>query len=114
LTPSSPKKSRAWATEVCAGSVKSAATRYAPWEKEYSPMPAPKKKLKDLVILVKGGGEMATGVAHRLARSGFRVCVTEIPEPLAVRRGGAFGEAVFEGQKEVEGLTAKRSAGGEE
>ncbi|HEX7372510.1 MAG TPA: selenium-dependent molybdenum cofactor biosynthesis protein YqeB [Thermodesulfobacteriota bacterium] len=77
-------------------------------------MPAPKKKLKDLVILAKGGGEMATGVAHRLARSGFRVCVTEIPEPLAVRREVAFGEAVFEGQKEVEGLTAKRSAGGEE
>lgn len=70
-------------------------------------MPAPKKKLKDLVILVKGGGEMATGVAHRLARSGFLVCVTEIPEPLAVRREVAFSEAIFEGQKEVEGLVAK-------
>lgn len=70
-------------------------------------MPAPKKKLKDLVILVKGGGEMATGVAHRLARSGFRVGVTEIPEPLAVRREVAFSEAIFEGQKEVEGLVAK-------
>lgn len=51
---------------------------------------------------------MATGVAHRLARSGFRVGVTEIPEPLAVRREVAFSEAIFEGQKEVEGLVAKR------
>ena len=67
--------------------------------------------LKDLVILVKGGGEMATGVAHRLARSCFRVCVTEIAEPLAVRREVAFCEAVFEGQKEVEGMVARHVAG---
>jgi len=77
-------------------------------------MPARIAKLKDLIILVKGGGEMATGVIHRLARSGFQVCVTEIPEPLAVRREVAFGEAVFEGQKEVEGLVAKRVAGRKE
>jgi len=54
---------------------------------------------------------MATGVAHRLARSGFRVCLTEIPEPQAVRREVAFCEAVFEGKKEVEGLVAKRVLG---
>ena len=77
-------------------------------------MPTRMVKLKDLVVLVKGGGEMATGVAHRLARCGFRVCLTEIPEPLAVRRGVAFCEAVFEGRKEVEGLLAKRVAGREE
>ena len=44
------------------------------------------RRLKDLIILVKGGGEMGTGVAHRLTRSGFRVCLTEISQPLAVRR----------------------------
>lgn len=77
-------------------------------------MPTRMVKLKDLVVLVKGGGEMATGVAHRLARCGFRVCLTEIPEPLAVRRGVAFCEAVFEGRKEVEGLLAKRVTGREE
>ncbi len=54
---------------------------------------------------------MATGVVHRLAYSGFRICVTEIPEPLAVRRAVAFCEAVFEGQKEVEGLKALRVNG---
>jgi len=60
------------------------------------------RRLKDLIILVKGGGEMATGVAHRLTRSGFRVCLTEIPQPLAVRRAVSFCEAVFEGQMGVE------------
>jgi len=54
---------------------------------------------------------MATGVVHRLARSGFRVCITEILEPLAVRREVAFCEAVFAGQKEVEGLRARRVVG---
>ncbi|MBM4330634.1 MAG: EF2563 family selenium-dependent molybdenum hydroxylase system protein [Deltaproteobacteria bacterium] len=67
-----------------------------------------------MIVLVRGGGEMATGVAHRLARSGFRVCLTEIPEPLAVRREVSFCEAVFEGQKEVEGLMAKKAADKEE
>lgn len=56
---------------------------------------------------------MASGVAQRLARSGFRVCITELPEPLAVRRGVSFCEAVFSGQTEVEGLVARRVAGDE-
>lgn len=67
--------------------------------------------LKDILILIKGGGEMGSGVAHRLVRSGFRVCITEIPEPLAVRREVSFCEAVFEGQKEVEGLLGRRVEG---
>jgi xanthine dehydrogenase accessory factor len=72
------------------------------------------KRLKDLIILIKGGGEMASGVAHRLVRSGFRVCITELPEPLAVRRGVSFCEAVFAGQTEVEGLVGRRVSGKEE
>ncbi len=66
---------------------------------------------KDLIILIKGGGEMASGIAQRLVRSGFRVCMTEIPEPLAVRRAVSFCEAVFAGQTEVEGLAARRVSG---
>ncbi len=62
----------------------------------------------EIKVVVKGGGEMATGVVHRLVRSGFLVCITEIAAPLAVRRGVAFCEAVFDGQKEVEGVTARR------
>ena len=72
------------------------------------------KRLKDLIILIKGGGEMASGIVLRLVRSGFRVCITEIPQPLAVRRGVSFCEAVFEGQKEIEGLVGKLVSGREE
>lgn len=71
------------------------------------------KPLKDLIILIKGGGEMASGVAQRLVRSGFRVCITEIPEPLAVRRRVSFCEAVFTGETAVEGLVARRVTGKE-
>ena len=63
--------------------------------------------MSDLIILIKGGGEQASGVAHRLVRSHFRVCLTEISHPQAVRRGVAFCEAVYEGEKEVEGVVAK-------
>ena len=66
--------------------------------------------LRELIILIKGGGEMATGVAHRLTRCGFRVVVTEIAAPKAVRRAVSFCEAVFEGHQEVEGIRARRVA----
>ena len=68
-------------------------------------------RLKELIILIRGGGEMASGVALRLVRSGFRVCITEIPEPLAVRRQVSFCEAVFTGECAVEGLVARRVEG---
>lgn len=63
-------------------------------------------ELSHLIILIRGGGEVASGVAHRLARAHFRVCLTEIPKPLAVSRGTAFSEAVFDGIKTIEGVTA--------
>lgn len=67
------------------------------------------RSLRELVILVRGGGEMATGVGHRLVQSGFRIFMTEIPEPVAVRREVAFCEAVYDGEKEVEGRIAQRA-----
>jgi xanthine dehydrogenase accessory factor len=66
------------------------------------------KRLNDLVILIRGAGEMATGVAHRLASCHFKVCMTETSNPHAVRREVAFSEAIFDLEKEVEGITAKR------
>jgi xanthine dehydrogenase accessory factor len=66
------------------------------------------KKLNEVVILIRGAGEMATGVAHRLASCHFKVCMTETSNPQAVRREVAFSEAIFDSEKEVEGKTAKR------
>ncbi|MEW5912217.1 MAG: selenium-dependent molybdenum cofactor biosynthesis protein YqeB [Thermodesulfobacteriota bacterium] len=58
-------------------------------------------------MLIRGAGEMATAVAHRLARAGFRVILTETQRPLAVRRAVSFCEAVYDGAKTVEGITAR-------
>jgi xanthine dehydrogenase accessory factor len=66
-----------------------------------------KMNIDQLVVLIRGAGDIASGVAHRLHRSHFRICMTEIPHPLAVRRGVAFSEAIYEGEKEVEGIRAK-------
>ncbi|MFA7190815.1 MAG: selenium-dependent molybdenum cofactor biosynthesis protein YqeB [Dehalococcoidales bacterium] len=63
--------------------------------------------LSDLVVLVKGGGEAASGVAHRLHRAGFKVCVTELANPLAVCRGSCFSEAIYEKTKTIEDVTAE-------
>jgi xanthine dehydrogenase accessory factor len=52
--------------------------------------------------MVRGGGDLATGVAVRLHRSGFAVLVTEQRQPLAVRRLVAFAEAVYAGEVEIE------------
>ncbi len=59
------------------------------------------------VILIKGAGDLATGVAWRLRRCGFMVVMTEISEPTTVRRNAAFSEAVYEGMFAVEGITAQ-------
>lgn len=64
------------------------------------------KKL-GLSVIIRGGGEAASAVAHRLARAHLNVLLTEIAQPLAVSRGAAFCEAVYEGQKEVEGMVAR-------
>jgi xanthine dehydrogenase accessory factor len=63
--------------------------------------------LKGLKVLIRGAGEMATGVAHRLARSGFHLLLTETHHPLAVRRAVSFCEVVHDGDKTVEGLSAR-------
>ncbi len=58
-------------------------------------------------ILIRGGGDLATGVALRLLRAGLQVLISELPQPLAVRRTVSFAEAVYAGKIEVEGVTAK-------
>lgn len=67
----------------------------------------PKSSLSGLRVLIRGAGEMASGVAYRLANAGFHVLMTEISRPLAVRRAVSFCEAVYDGSKIVEGRTAR-------
>jgi len=68
----------------------------------------PNPLFKDILVLIKGAGDLASGVAYRLKRSGFPLMMTELPTPLMVRRTVSFGQAVYSGQTTVEGITAQR------
>jgi xanthine dehydrogenase accessory factor len=59
-------------------------------------------------VLIKGGGDIGSGAAWRLHRCGFKVLITEIDQPLAVRRRVAFSEAIYDGEVVVEGVRALR------
>jgi xanthine dehydrogenase accessory factor len=63
--------------------------------------------LSHYLVLVKGAGDLATGVIARLSRSGFRVVATEIPRPTVIRRTVALAQAVYDGQYSVEDVTGR-------
>lgn len=58
-------------------------------------------------VLVRGGGDLASGAVYRLYRAGFPVLVTEIETPLAVRRTVSFAQAVYDGHITIEGITGR-------
>jgi xanthine dehydrogenase accessory factor len=64
-------------------------------------------KNKQAHVLLRGGGDLATGVALRLYRAGIRLVIEELAQPLAVRRTVSFAEAVYAGQHTVEGVKAR-------
>lgn len=63
-----------------------------------------------VLVLLRGAGDLATGVAWRLKRAGFGVVMCELEHPLAVRRAVAFSTAVDEGSVTVEGIRAVRAS----
>lgn len=60
-----------------------------------------------MLVLIRGGGDLASGIAVRLYRAGFQVLIVELPLPLVIRRSVSFAEAVPEGSAQVEGLTGQ-------
>ena len=58
-------------------------------------------------VLIKGAGDLATGVAVGPCHAGFRVVMTEREQPLAIRRTVAFSEAVYDGETAVEELRTR-------
>ncbi len=59
-------------------------------------------------VLIRGGGDLASAVAHKLFMSGFVVLIAELAKPLVIRRTVSFATAVSKGQQIVEGVPAKR------
>lgn len=60
---------------------------------------------KDIVLL-KGGGDLASGVAYTLHQHGIPVVILELPDPLCVRRTVSFAQAVVDGEIKIEGVKA--------
>lgn len=60
--------------------------------------------MKDLIV-VRGGGDLATGSIYKLKKSGFPVLILEVSNPSAIRRNVAFCEAVYQGSQTVEDMT---------
>ena len=62
-----------------------------------------------MLVVIKGAGDLASGIALRLHHSKFDVVMTDLPVPLAVRRTVAFSEAIRLGSTEVEDVKAERA-----
>lgn len=62
----------------------------------------------DHLVVVRGGGDLATGAVYRLHKAGFPVIVLELPRPLVVRRRVALATAVNEGAVTIEDLHGRR------
>ncbi|MFV1963222.1 MAG: xanthine dehydrogenase, partial [Acidimicrobiia bacterium] len=63
----------------------------------------------DQLAVVRGGGDLASGVVYQLHQAGFPVVVLELDHPLAIRRKVAFASAVSEGRIEIEGIRGQRA-----
>jgi xanthine dehydrogenase accessory factor len=60
----------------------------------------------NILVIIRGGGDLATGVAVRLFRAGFSVIILEIDRPTVIRLPVSFARAIYEGKAVVEGIEA--------
>ena len=67
-----------------------------------------------MLAVIRGAGDLASGIALRLWRSGFEVVMTDLPRPTTIRRTVAFSEAIPHGEQTVEDVTARFASNAEE
>ncbi len=67
-----------------------------------------------MFVMIRGAGDLASGIALRLRHAGFRVTMTDLPAPTAIRRSVSFSTAVTQGQMQVEDVLARRADSPEE
>ena len=63
----------------------------------------------DHMVVIRGGGDLASGAAYQLHRAGFPVVILELAMPLAIRRAVSFASAVTEGEVSIEGISGVRA-----
>ncbi len=61
------------------------------------------------IIIIKGAGDIATAVAHKLFRSGFKVVMTEVEKPTCLRRYVSFANCIYEGEWQVEDVKGEKA-----
>lgn len=61
------------------------------------------------IVVVRGGGDLASGVIHKLFKSGYKVVVLEVEEPLSIRRTVSFSQAIYDGEIIIEGVKGVRA-----
>lgn len=66
------------------------------------------------LVVVRGGGDIASGICHRLHRAGLKVLILDIEKPTTIRREVAFSEAIYSSEIEIEGVKAVHVKGFEE
>lgn len=71
-------------------------------------------RIENTKVLIRGAGDIASGIAHRLFNSDFLVFMAEIEKPSSIRRKVCFSEAVYDGEQEIEGVKAILSKDPEE
>lgn len=64
--------------------------------------------MHEKLVIVRGGGDIASGSIEKLHRCGFKVLILEVENPSSIRRKVCYGEAVYEGEVEVEGIKARK------
>ena len=67
-----------------------------------------------MLVIIRGAGDIATGIALRLHRAGIHLILTDLPQPTAVRRTVCFSEAIRLGEVQVEDVTARLARSPEE
>ena len=67
-----------------------------------------------MLVLIRGAGDLASGIALRLFHAKFQIVMTDLPRPTAIRRTVCFSQAICEGQTRVEDVTALRAESAEE
>ena len=64
---------------------------------------------KDKIVVVRGGGDLASGTINRLHNIGFKVLVLEIPQPNFIRRKVCYGQAIYEKKFTLEDVISKKA-----
>jgi xanthine dehydrogenase accessory factor len=75
-------------------------------QEEYMALTAHVRRSRETVV-VRGGGDIASGTIHKLHSCGYKVLVLETEAPTAIRRAVSFCEAVYEGSASVDGVTSR-------